>query len=259
MKTVKSRLGRAAALAVALLSSAGCATKRDLRDLRSELQALGARQDTILMVLARQSLITQDSLRRQTNQLFEIRGDVSRQLQRILDELTTLRELTGQNQRTMAALRDRVEGMRQGGGGGEPGAGEAIVGVQPGTDSGDPEGVYAAAFDQYQRGSLTTAQRAFQAFVEQFGNHERAPDARFYLADILEQQKKPQDAVDAFNKISELHPASTRVPDALYRAALLLAELGKRDEARRNLERVVNTYPESNSAGPARQKLRELR
>ena len=105
------RASRAAALAAALLLSAGCATKRDLRDLRMEMRTLSARQDTILAALARQNAVTQDTLRQQTNQLFEIRGDVSRQLQRIMDDLARLTELTGQNQRAMASIRDQLEGM----------------------------------------------------------------------------------------------------------------------------------------------------
>jgi tol-pal system protein YbgF len=258
MKTVPARLSRAAAVAVALLLSAGCATKRDLRDLRDELRVLSARQDTILAALARQNAVTQDTLRQQTNQLFEIRGDVSRQLQRILDELSTLRELTGQNQRSIASVRDQLEGLRVRAA--EPAVGsEAIVGVQPGGDTGDPDLTYQAGLDLYQRGSLDTAQRAFQAFVDTYGNHASAPDARWYLADILETQGKTQEAIAAFNRIPELHPSSERVPGALYRSALLEIVRGNRDEARRLLERVVNSYPESLSAGPAAEKLRELR
>lgn len=258
MSTVIARTGRVAALAAALLLSAGCATKRDLRDLRDELRALSARQDTILSALARQNAVTQDTLRRQTDQLFEIRGDVSRQLSLILDELSSLRELTGQNQRAIASVRDQLEGQRVGGG--QPAGGDVLAEAEPGAGaSGEAEATYAAALQQYQRGSLTTAQRAFQDFVQRYANHESAPDARFFLADILEQQDKPQEAIEAFRQVSELHPSSARVPDALYRAALLHIELGNRAEARRLLDRVVNTYPESNAAGPAREKLREIR
>jgi tol-pal system protein YbgF len=252
------RTGGAAAVAVALLLSAGCATKRDLRDLRAEIRALSARQDTILAALARQNAVTQDTLRQQTNQLFEIRGDVSRQLQRIMDDLSRLTELTGQNQRAIAAIRDQLEGMRMRGPEPAPG-GEAIVGVQPGTDTGDAETIYEAGLDQLQRNNLTAAQSAFQEIVDRFPNHERAPDARYFLAEILERQGEPRDALAAFGQIPELNPGAVRVPDALYRMALLQIELGNRDEARRLLDRVVNTYPESLAAAPARAKLRELR
>lgn len=262
MKNGKVRTGRAAALAAALLLSAGCATKHDVRDLRLELLALSTRQDSLLAVLARQNAVTQDTLRSQTDRLFEIRGDVSRQLGRILDELVQLRELTGQNQRTIAALRDQVERLGARSMGAAP-AGEAGGGGPPGgvqeAPANAPDNLYNAALAQYQREQLTTALVAFQNFLQQYGGHERAPDARFYVADILEQQGKTQEALDAFNQIPQLHPSAGRVPDALYRAGLLYLELKKKADARRALEKVVNTYPDSPTAALARAKLREIR
>jgi tol-pal system protein YbgF len=143
----------------------------------------------------------------------------------------------------------------------EPAAagGEAIVGVQPGGDAGGAEALYDVALQQHQRENLTAARRAFEDFIQQYANHPLATDARFYLADVLEQQGAAEEALDAFDRIPELHPNSSRVPDALYRSALLEIERGNRDEARRLLDRVVNTYPDSNVAGAAQERLRELR
>lgn len=257
------RISRAAALAAALVISAGCATKGDLRALRFEMRALTERQDSLLAVLARQSVTTQDTLRRQADQLFEIRGDVSRQLQRILDELAGLRELTGQNQRTIAGVRDQLEGLRRGTvaapglAGGESVVGPGQLGGEVAT-SGRAEATYNAAVDLHQRGSLATAQRAFEDFLDDYGAHLLAPQARFYLGDILEQQDRLQEAIQAFGQIPELHPTAPRVPDALYRIGLLHIDLEDRQEGRRFLERVVNTYPDSDAAGLARERLGEL-
>jgi len=256
------RTSRAAALAAALLVFSGCATKGDLRSMTDEVRALAVRQDSMLAVLTQQNAVTQDTLRRQADQLFEVRGDVSRQLRRILDELASLRELTGQNQRVIASVRDQLEGFRRvsmaAAGVADsvmvtdlPGAGRALEGVA--------EATYGAAVDQYQRGSLATAQRAFEDFLQQYANHSLAPEARFLLADIRAQQGRVQEALEGFNTIPELHPTSTKVPDALYRIGLLHLELGNTSEARLFLDRVVNTYPDSNAAGPARERLREIR
>jgi TolA-binding protein len=86
-----------------------------------------------------------------------------------------------------------------------------------------------------------------------------APQAHYYLGDILEQQDRLEDAIAAFGKIPELFPADPRVPDALYRIGLLHLALDDEDEAERAFDRVVNTYPESDAAGLAREQLRELR
>ena len=263
MKRHWIRHGRAAALAAALLVSSGCATKGDLRRLSVDISALTARQDSMLAALTRQNAITQDTIRRQGDQLFEVRGDVSRQLQQIMAALATLTELTGQNQRTIAAVRAEIEGLQRGGVTSARPGGEAIAGadqsVAPGGTAGTADQMYAAAVQQYNRGSLTTAQRVFTDFLGQYGNHPLAPDARFYLADILEQQGHQPEALAAFDKIRELHPTSPKVPDALYRMGMLNLGLGKKAEGQRLLEQVVNTYPDSNAAGPAGEKLREIR
>jgi tol-pal system protein YbgF len=253
----------AAALAAALIVSGGCATKGDLRTLRVEMQGLAARQDSLLAVLERQSAVTQDTLRRQNDQLFEIRGDVSRQLQLILDELATLRELAGQNQRTIAALRDQVERLSRGGTAAGARPSEAIVGPDQMTGAVAPSGLaeqtYNTAVGLAQRGSLATAEAAFEDFLRDHGSHELAPDAHFYLGDILEMQDKLRDAIAAFEQIPGLFPTHRRVPDALYRIGLLHLQLDDRQEAVRSFERVVNTYPESDAASLAREQLRELR
>lgn len=259
----KIQASRAAVLTAALLAFSGCATKGDLRGVTDQVRALAVRQDSMLSVLTQQNAVTQDTLRRQADQLFEVRGDVSRQLQRILDDLSSLRELTGQNQRVIASVRDQLEGLRRVGIPVQGGVTDSVAGTgDPPDDLGVPEGVaeatYGAAVDQYQRGSHATAQRAFEDFLQQYANHPLAPDARFLMADILAQGGRVQDALDGFNQIPELHPTSAKVPDALYRIGLLHLELGNTSEAMLFLDRVVNTYPDSNSAGPAQQRLREL-
>jgi tol-pal system protein YbgF len=263
MTMVRSWTSRAAALTAALLLSAGCATKRDVRDLTTELRALAARQDSILVALQRQNLATQDTLRRQTSQLFEVRGDVARQLQLILDELSGLRELTGQNQRAIASIRDQLEGMRRYTPSAEqtPGGGEAIVpGGGPG--SGDPRAgdeAYRIAKEMHGRGNLATARTAYEDFILTYPNHPSVPEARLFLAEVVQEQDGPEAALQAYNQIPELHPTSPVVPDALLRMAKLEIERDNRDEARRLLDRVVNSYPESVAAAEAREALRELR
>lgn len=257
------RLGRAAALAAALLVSSGCATKGDLRRLGVDLRALTERQDSMLAALTEQNALTQDTLRRQGDQLFETRGDISRQLQQILDRLDRLTELSGQNQRTIAAVRDQVERLQRGAAAG-PSGGEQIAGTEPaagvvpGATAGADQ-LYATAVQQYQRGSLATAQRAFTDFLDEFGTSEMAPDARFYLADVLERQGRAADALATFNKIVELHPTSPKVPDALYRIGLLQVAGGNKTEGKRSLERVVKTYPDSDAATLAGEKLKEIK
>lgn len=271
------------ALLVVLVPLAGaCATKGDVRDLRDEVREVSERQESLLRTLSELQRATLDSLAVQSDALFSLRGELSRQVLDIQEQLVTIQELTGQSQRSLAGLRDQIEARRteivqleQVDGAPppeddgdeeedepeEPGAepadtvDEAVPGVEPG---GSAEELYNVAIRQFNRGSITTARRAFERFLQANPNHRLAPDAHLKLADILVQENRLEDAVEAFLEIPELFPSAGVVPDALYRAAGLQIELGREEEARDLLERVVNSYPDSGAAILAEERLDEL-
>lgn len=260
---------RAVGVVAALAVLGGCATKGDIRDLqmefRQELQAQAARQDSLISLLRMATASTQDTLRTQSDQLFDFRGDITRLLQSINQGMTRLEALVGENQRGITALRGQV-------GRGTPAPGpsqglvedttlapavgsETVAGVG-GTNAGQ---LYQVARDQHMRGSLSAAQQAYEQFLEDFPNDARASDAHFFLADLLQQQNRPDDALDTFQEIPTLYPTAQRVPEALYRIALLQSEMGDDEDARQTAERLVNTYPDTGAALLARDLLEELR
>lgn len=246
----------------AVLMLGGCATKGDLRNVQLEIRALAARQDSLLAELRRETLSTQDSVRGQSLQLFDFRGEIFRQLREINDGIARVEALTGENQRGIMGIRDQMANLRRApaglpaGEGGDPSAGA----VDPGQAmAGDADGIYNAAVGQFNRGSLATARTAFQQFLQAYPSHRLAPDARYYLADILVQEDRVEDALEAFQEIPALFPTAAKVPDTLWRIALLQIDLGNRSDARTTLQRIVNTYPGTDVARLAGEKLREIR
>jgi tol-pal system protein YbgF len=270
MRRYRTSAGRALGVAAlgALLS--GCATKGDIRalqtEVREELRAQAARQDSLMTLLRRESMSTQDTLRTQADQLVDFRGDITRLLQQLTQGQARLEALVGENQRQTAAIRNQLAG------GGVAVAGAAAAGAAAGVGAAGPgnetlvgvgggnaDQLYGVARDQHQRGSLSAAQQAYEQFLEDYPNDPRAADAHFYLADILEQQNRPDDALEAFREIPTLYPTASRVPDALFRMARLQLDMGDSDDARATLERIVNTYPDSAVAFLARDMLEDLR
>ena len=226
---------------------------------------MSARQDSLIMALRMETQQTQDTLRTQSNQMFDFRGDIARRLQQIEQSLTRLEALAGENQRGMASIRDQLANLRRGsvtstpsGGGGDPATGgnrdESLVGG----GGGNADQLYGVARQQLDRGSLNSAAQAFEQFISEHPEDPRVADAHFFLADILAQQGEPEEAMEAFQEIQELFPTHPRVPQALYRIALLHEEMGDLDEARTVLERIMNTYPDDLVSMLAREKLREI-
>ncbi|HSM60048.1 MAG TPA: hypothetical protein VK849_04595, partial [Longimicrobiales bacterium] len=86
-RSLPSAVARALTTTAAVLLVAGCATKGDVRDLRDEIRALASRQDSLMGELRRATLQTQDTIRGQSLQLFDFRGELFRQLREIQEGL----------------------------------------------------------------------------------------------------------------------------------------------------------------------------
>lgn len=242
---------------------AGCATKRDLRELRDEIRWLRERQDSANRELGRLAGAGLDSLARVREELVRTRGDLARQLVAIEEQLLQVQELAGQNQRRLAELRDRLEQRARTiplvpVEGADTGAAAVVPGpvVPVATDA---EAAYNAAVTQFQRGSLVTARRGFEDFLKLFPRHNLAPHAQLMLAETYERENRVEEAIREFQRIPEVYPTSDRVPVALYRVGLLEEKRNDRAAARRYFERVVNNYPNSDAAALAREALARLR
>ena len=251
---------RVPVLITTILVLGGCATKNDIRDLQVELQAelrvLAERQTALIAQLQTEANSTRDTLRSQSIQLFDFRGEISQQLREIGEGLATLEVLAGENQRAIMGIRGQVTNLRSG----------SVTAPPPVLDStgmvggavGDADQLYRTAAEQFGRGSLNTARMAFQQFVENYPNHTLAPEAHFSLADILYQQEDFDAALEAFREIQSRFPTATKVPDALYRIALIQIEMEEIESAIDTLERITNTYPGSVIAEIAADKLEEI-
>ena len=248
------------------LTLSGCATKRDVRDLQSTVSALAAQQEATLAELQSLNIAVQDTLRGQSDALFESRGEILRRLRELEQQLITLHELTGQNQRALATIRDLLEGQRT----------TAIAPMRTDTEPGQvvnptfaPTGppttdseaalqTFNAGVAAFNRGSITTARRAFQQFLQDYPTDPLAPEAYFYLADLLYQENRLEEAIQAFLRVRELFPASRRVPDALYRVGVIYIDLEQLDNAREYLRTVITSYPDSDAAVLAQERLDEI-
>jgi tol-pal system protein YbgF len=253
-------VGRLLAALVAVTVLGGCAMKGDVRDLQDEIRSLAARQDSLLAELRMETRSTRDTLRTQSDQMFDFRGDLAGQLRQIAEGIRTLQALAGQNQSAIAQLAGRAGVPAAGGagatdpGGLRAGGGERLVGG----GGGSADQLWSSAMQQYDRRSFNAAGTAFRQFLEENPSDPRAVDAHFYMADILSVQDQPAEALEAFLQIPSLYPTAQKVPDALYRIGVLQVELGRTDDARGTFERIVNTYPGTIHADIARAKLEEI-
>lgn len=256
---------RLLSLALVAATLTGCATKRDLRDLRMEIDSLRISQEQLIRQLQRQVESNQrEVLDTLTAQDIRIRGDFQNEFVQLERQLVQVQELTGQGQQRLAEMREelraREEARRT------AAAAAAASGLSGGetstlspADVGDPDELFEAATAALERGSLTTARTSFEQFVLAFPQHELAPEAQLMAGTASERADEPRRALTAYQRVLELFPNSRQAPTALYRAALIERERGNRDAAETMLSQLVAAYPDSEEVDEARERLRELR
>lgn len=250
------RLTWMVAMAAATAPLAGCATKRDLKDLRAEVVALQARQDSLVRELAGQNTALMDTMRTLNELMYRVRGELGNQLLQLEQHILTVQELTGQSQRRIAELRAEWEARSQ------TFASAPAAGEEPGVvvaSHGEAEELYTAGVEQLQRGNATTARRAFEQILREHPTHERAPDAQFQIAESYVVERNYDQALKEFDKVVQMFPNSARAPAALYRAGVIHEERGNNTAARQYFERVASGWPRSDEARLAAEKLRTLR
>ncbi|MDE2762008.1 MAG: tetratricopeptide repeat protein [Gemmatimonadota bacterium] len=269
MRTATNR----GALTLLLLMPAACATRGDLSELRSEVRALSARQDSAFAEL-RRSLLEQnraamDSVRMLSDVLFDFRGDANNRLLAIHKQQVRLNEILGQSQRSLDQLSqdmdDQLQRMQQrirtreeagadtlGGDSAEP----PESGAQGGTAA--EQALYDAAVSNLERDLRTSARRGFTQFLDEYPRSVLAPAAHLHLGELLTLEGLREEAVDNYLEVPKLFPTSEHIPAALYRAGVLCIELEDHDRAREFLERVINTYPDDRYAELAREELGKI-
>ena len=248
-----------------LLLSAGCAMKGDVRRLQDEVAGQAARQEAQLRELSADIEALQDSLEVQSaianEMVVDTRGGIARELRDIRTQLSQLTQLTGQIQRSVVLMSQRLQAEGAGVTTSPRSADPDSLRVRLGR-GGDPaaaDETYEAAVTQFNRGSLNTARMAFSSFLGDYPDHRLAPSAQFNLGDILFQENRLDEAIEEFLQVGQLYPTADRVPVALYRVGLIYVLQEDVETARTYLERVVNSYPDGGVADLARDLLEDIR
>jgi tol-pal system protein YbgF len=255
----------AARLALAAVTLSGCALKGDVRRVERQLVALQsamdsaqARRDSLRAAEVTRVLdllaAVQDSLQAQRRALTIMRGELRSDLTEVQRQLVQIQELTGQSQQRLSEVRTQLEQRGREPAPTAPVAGDttraAAAPALPG-----PDQLYDLGLQQLRRGSPGTARIAFQQFLQAYGTHPRVPDALFQLGETWA-GTNADSAAQAYEAVVRGHPNSARASGALYKLGLLAEQRGDRDAARGYYQRVLSSYPRSEEAALAREKLR---
>ncbi len=256
-KARKLTIAGAAALA---FFAGGCATKGDLRNVEQQIVILQTRQDSLFRTLQRQNRELIDSLHATSEITTRMRGEIQHTLLDLMNQVVQVQALTGQSQANLQQLRTQLDQQRE-----QAAAAAAAASAAPARDtsgtaaSGSADEMYRLGREQLQRGSASTARKAFEQLLHDFPSDSRAPDAQFSLAETYVVEKQFDRALAEFDRVVELFPSSAQASTALYRAGVISEERGNTAKAREFYSRVAARYPKSDEARLAADKLRRLK
>jgi len=115
--------------------------------------------------------------------------------------------------------------------------------------------LYDGALDQFKRGDYPGAITSFSSFVKTYPRSPLAASAQYWVGNAQFARKDYRGAIASQRTLLQSWPDSTKVPDALLNIASAQSELGDSAVARRTLEELIAKFPQSESAGKARQRL----
>lgn len=140
-----------------------------------------------------------------------------------------------------------------------PGASDGIaapVTISSGSGaSPEEEGAYLTAFDALKNGKYDDAIRGFRALLEKWPQGRYADNALYWSGEAYYVKRDYRSALGAFQNVLQRFPSSPKGPDAMLKVGLSQIELKQENEGRATLQRLVSTYPQSNAARLAQQRL----
>jgi len=120
------------------------------------------------------------------------------------------------------------------------------------------EELYRNAMRDKSAGHLEMALQQFAEYLRLFGNTESAPNAQYQIGEIYYQNGDYEPALKAFDALLEKYPENNKTRDGMYMKAMSLAKLGRRTEAARQFQELIDAYPGSEQALRAKAQLKSL-
>jgi len=147
------------------------------------------------------------------------------------------------------------------------------VASRPTTNPLQPQDIYQAAYLDFSKGSYALAIAGFREFLRRFPDQPLAGAAQYWIGEaqfalargFANAGQAPQatealeQAVQEFRKVLANYPRSDKAPASLYKEALVLLELKQSEAAQQRLQYLVETFPQSEESGLARERLAALR
>ncbi len=122
----------------------------------------------------------------------------------------------------------------------------------------EPLALYKSAYDDLRAGKHEAAEHGFREFVKKYPHHDYADNAQYWLGECFYDQRAFDRAAPEFRAVVQRWPTGNKAPDAMLKLGFSLLALGDVDKGRATLRAVDSTYPRTEAARLASERLAEL-
>jgi tol-pal system protein YbgF len=121
-----------------------------------------------------------------------------------------------------------------------------------------PDVLYNNALRDYNGGKNDLASQEFSDYIKFYPNTDLAGNCYFYQGEIQFRQGNYQAASQSYDQVLQNFPSGTKAASAQLKKGFALIELGKQDDGVLELRHLIQRYPHSPEALPARDRLKKL-
>jgi tol-pal system protein YbgF len=122
----------------------------------------------------------------------------------------------------------------------------------------EPMTLYRTAYDDLRAGRHDAAEKGFRDFVRRFPHHDLADNAQYWLGECFYDQKRFDKAAPEFRVVVQRWPTGNKAPDAMLKLGFSLIAMGEADKGRAALRELPATYPRTEAARLASERLASL-
>jgi len=246
----------------------GCATRKEVVNLksdsfyiRSQIDSLRVEQRRLRTAIIRLVNLTEQS----TEANSRLRADIQVQLTQLAEQSQILNDRLEETGRRISNLPSKlrlatpviVSGPDSVGKASRVDTAQVNAAARRKLD--EAQRLYDSAYRDFVKGQYALAQQGFSQYVQTFPESDLADNAQYWIGECNYSQKKYAEAIQVFQIVINQYPDGEKAPGALLKMAYAQIALGKTQNARDNLEKLIKRFPQSNEAGLARTRLQELK
>ncbi len=119
--------------------------------------------------------------------------------------------------------------------------------------------IYKSGLALYRAGDYAAALSEFESYLEKGPSQDYLDNAYYWLGESSFGLGQYQKAIGYFDRVIKEIPEGNKVPDSMLKASLAYAKIGQSDQAKSILYNLLETYPSTNAAKLATDKLNNIK